>query len=283
MKVVLFCGGLGTRLREYSETIPKPMVDIGYRPIIWHLMRYYAHYGHKEFILCLGYRGDYIKQYFLNYNECLSNDFVLSKGGREVQLYNSDISDWTITFVETGLNSNLGQRLKAVEPFLAGEWWRLFAPIFLHANLLHVGSNLLALVIVGGVAERAFGHARFLVLFVGAGIAGGLATFEHQRVIAEAAGAGGPVILGSIGASGAVYGVGAAVVGAAVRLRGLLSPWRARALIGATLPLLLYNASMGGNYQIASITALILLVPSVLFMIVIERFLKADVLSKVGQ
>jgi glucose-1-phosphate cytidylyltransferase len=121
MKVVLFCGGLGTRLREYSETIPKPMVDIGYRPIIWHLMRYYAHYGHKDFILCLGYRGDYIKQYFLNYNECLSNDFVLSKGGREVQLYNSDISDWTITFVDTGLNSNLGQRLLAARPFLEGE------------------------------------------------------------------------------------------------------------------------------------------------------------------
>ncbi len=121
MKVVLFCGGLGTRLREYSETIPKPMVEIGYRPIIWHLMKYYAHYGHKDFILCLGYRGDYIKRYFLNYDECLSNDFMLSKGGREVQLYNSDISDWNITFVDTGLNANIGQRLKAVEKYLDGE------------------------------------------------------------------------------------------------------------------------------------------------------------------
>lgn len=121
MKVVLFCGGLGTRLREYSETIPKPMVDIGYRPIIWHLMKYYAHYGHKDFILCLGYRGDYIKKYFLNYDECLSNDFVMSNGGQEVHLYNSDISDWKITFVDTGLHSNLGQRLKAVEKHLAGE------------------------------------------------------------------------------------------------------------------------------------------------------------------
>lgn len=121
MKVVLFCGGLGTRLREYSETIPKPMVEIGYRPIIWHLMKYYAHFGHKDFILCLGYRGDYIKNYFLNYDECLSNDFVLHKGGQEVYLYNSDISDWTITFVDTGLNSNIGQRLKAVEMYLEGE------------------------------------------------------------------------------------------------------------------------------------------------------------------
>lgn len=121
MKVVLFCGGLGTRLREYSETIPKPMVEIGYRPIIWHLMKYYAHFGHKDFILCLGYRGDYIKNYFLNYDECLSNDFVLSNGGREAHLFNTDISDWTITFVDTGMQANIGQRLKAVEPFLKGE------------------------------------------------------------------------------------------------------------------------------------------------------------------
>jgi glucose-1-phosphate cytidylyltransferase len=118
MKVVLFCGGLGTRMREYSENIPKPMVTIGYRPILWNLMKYYAHYGHKEFILCLGYKGDLIKEYFLNYNECLSNDFVLKNGGKEVQLYNSDIADWTISFVDTGLQSNIGQRLKAVERYV---------------------------------------------------------------------------------------------------------------------------------------------------------------------
>jgi glucose-1-phosphate cytidylyltransferase len=118
MKVVLFCGGLGTRLREYSETIPKPMVPIGHRPILWHLMKYYAHYGHREFILCLGYRGDLIRQYFLNYDECVSNDFVLSNGGRDVHLYRRDIEDWRITFVDTGLRSNIGQRLKAVEKYL---------------------------------------------------------------------------------------------------------------------------------------------------------------------
>ena len=121
MKVVLFCGGLGTRMREYSETIPKPMVEIGYRPLIWHLMRYYAHYGHKEFILCLGHHGDVIKRYFLNYDECLSNDFVLSEGGRAVRLYGNDIEDWTISFVDTGLSANIGQRLKAVQKYLAGE------------------------------------------------------------------------------------------------------------------------------------------------------------------
>lgn len=121
MKVVLFCGGLGTRLREYSETIPKPMVEIGYRPIIWHLMKYYAHFGHKEFILCLGYRGDYIKRYFLQYDECLSNDFVLSQGGRTVHLFNNDIADWSITFVDTGLHSNIGQRLRAVQRYIGDD------------------------------------------------------------------------------------------------------------------------------------------------------------------
>ncbi len=118
MKVVLFCGGFGTRLKEYSETIPKPMVPIGPRPIIWHLMRYYAHYGHKDFILCLGYRGDIVRRYFLDYEECMSNDFVLEDGGRRRHLYSRDIDDWTITFADTGLHSNVGQRLRAVEKYL---------------------------------------------------------------------------------------------------------------------------------------------------------------------
>jgi glucose-1-phosphate cytidylyltransferase len=121
MKVVLFCGGLGTRLREHSDTIPKPLVPIGVRPIVWHLMRYYAHFGHKEFILCLGYRGDQIRDYFLNYNECLSNDFVLSDGGRTVQPLRRDIDDWRITFVDTGLHSNIGQRLLRVRPYLEND------------------------------------------------------------------------------------------------------------------------------------------------------------------
>jgi len=121
MKVVLFCGGLGTRLREHSDTIPKPLVNVGYRPILWHLMRYYAHYGHNDFILALGYRGDLIREYFLNYNECMSNDFVLSEGGRKIEPLSSDIGDWRITFVDTGLHSNLGQRLLRVRRYLEGE------------------------------------------------------------------------------------------------------------------------------------------------------------------
>jgi len=121
MKVVLFCGGLGTRIRDYSESIPKPMVPIGYRPILWHLMKYYAHFGHRDFILCLGYRGDVIKKYFLEYEETLTNDFSLSDGGRSVELYSRDMDDWRITFVETGLQSNIGQRLKAVEGYLGDD------------------------------------------------------------------------------------------------------------------------------------------------------------------
>jgi glucose-1-phosphate cytidylyltransferase len=120
MKVVLFCGGLGLRIKD-AEDIPKPMVTIGYRPILWHVMKYYAHYGHKDFILCLGHRADAIKDYFLNYNECVSNDFVLSGGGKKLELYNSDTQDWRITFADTGIHSNIGMRLKAVEKYLEGE------------------------------------------------------------------------------------------------------------------------------------------------------------------
>jgi glucose-1-phosphate cytidylyltransferase len=121
MKVVLFCGGLGTRLREHSDTIPKPLVNIGARPIVWHLMRYYAHFGHNEFILALGYKGQLIREYFLHYNECLSNDFAMSEGGKKIDLFTSDIRDWRITFVDTGLHSNIGQRLLRVRKYLGDD------------------------------------------------------------------------------------------------------------------------------------------------------------------
>jgi glucose-1-phosphate cytidylyltransferase len=121
MKVVLFCGGLGTRLREHSDTIPKPLVNIGIRPIIWHLMRYYAHYGHKDFVLALGYRGDMIKDYFLNYSEPLSNDFTWSEGGRRIELHASDTADWRITFADTGMHANIGERLLKVRKYVEDE------------------------------------------------------------------------------------------------------------------------------------------------------------------
>ena len=98
--------------------MPKPMVNIGDRPILWHLMKYYAHFGHCEFILCLGYRGDTIKRYFIDYAEWLSNDFRLSAGGNDIHLYNEDISDWKITFAQTGAQANIGQRLRAVQRYL---------------------------------------------------------------------------------------------------------------------------------------------------------------------
>src|SRR4051794_4741024 len=105
MKVVLFCGGLGLRMREASEALPKPMVPIGNRPVLWHVMKYYAHFGHTDFILCLGYKAEVIKDYFLSYKEELSNDFVLTQGGQSVELLNHDIKDWRITFVDTGINA----------------------------------------------------------------------------------------------------------------------------------------------------------------------------------
>ena len=121
MKVVLFCGGLGTRLREHSDTIPKPLVNVGYRPILWHLMRYYAHYGHTEFILCLGYRGDLVRDYFLRYDEAMTNDFTLHGKDRRVELHSRDLDDWKITFVDTGLHSNIGQRLMRVRKYVEDE------------------------------------------------------------------------------------------------------------------------------------------------------------------
>jgi glucose-1-phosphate cytidylyltransferase len=121
MKVVLFCGGLGMRLRDNAENTPKPLVRIGNMPILWHLMKYYAHFGHTDFILCLGYQAEAIKQYFLNYSECTSNDFILSNGGKNIELLNSDIQNWRIHFVNTGVQANIGQRLQAVQRFLKGE------------------------------------------------------------------------------------------------------------------------------------------------------------------
>ena len=121
MKVVLFCGGLGTRLGGLADDVPKPMVKIGYRPILWHVMKYYAHYGHKDFILCLGYKANVIKDYFLQYEESVSNDFVFSQGGRKLEFTQRDIDDWTITFVDTGLRSTIADRLRLVEPHLKGE------------------------------------------------------------------------------------------------------------------------------------------------------------------
>ena len=121
MKVVLFCGGLGMRMRDGVTSAPKPMAMIGERPLLWHVMRYYAHFGHTDFVLCLGYGASSVKDFFLNYDETRSNDFVLENGARKVTLFNTDISDWRITFVDTGLNSPIGERLRRVRHFVEDE------------------------------------------------------------------------------------------------------------------------------------------------------------------
>lgn len=106
------------RLHPTTDVVPKPLVTIGEKPILWHLMKYYSHFGHNDFILCLGYKGDKIKKYFLDYDQCLSGDFILSNGGRERKLLQETNDNWRITFVDTGLYSNIGQRLKAVQKYV---------------------------------------------------------------------------------------------------------------------------------------------------------------------
>ena len=136
MKVVLFCGGLGMRLRDYSDKIPKPMVEIGYRPILWHVMKYYAAHGHKDFVLCLGYKADVIKRYFVNYDEFLSNDFVMRGDDKGVDLLHRDIHDWNITFVDTGYASSIGERLRLVKEHLQGE--EMFLANYSDLSLIHI-------------------------------------------------------------------------------------------------------------------------------------------------
>jgi glucose-1-phosphate cytidylyltransferase len=118
MKVVLFCGGMGLRMRSSDDSAPKPMMPIGHRPVLWHVMRYYAHFGHTDFILCLGYGARAVKDYFLSYHEAHSNDFVLTKGGEHIELLNSDISEWSITFIDTGIDTAIGERLRRVRQYL---------------------------------------------------------------------------------------------------------------------------------------------------------------------
>jgi glucose-1-phosphate cytidylyltransferase len=121
MKVVVFCGGFGVRMGDHTQRIPKPMITVGNRPILFHIMRWYAAWGHEDFVLCLGYKAERIKEYFLNYNEALSNDFILTNGGRDVQLLASDIASWRVAFVDTGSQSTIAERLLAVAPHLADD------------------------------------------------------------------------------------------------------------------------------------------------------------------
>ena len=125
MKVVILCGGLGTRLKEETEFKPKPMVEVGGRPILWHIMKTYSSYGFNEFVLCLGYRGDAIKNYFYNY-EIMHNDFTLKLGKNEIEMHNkNDETNWVITFVETGALNMTGSRVKQIEKYCDGDVFML--------------------------------------------------------------------------------------------------------------------------------------------------------------
>ena len=121
MKTVLFCGGLGTRIRDYSENIPKPMIPVGDKPILWHLMQYYSEYGHRDFVLCLGYKANVIKEFFLNYRPHIYADCVVSGFGDTVETLGDPQRDWRITMIDTGLWRNIGERLLAVRSHVEGE------------------------------------------------------------------------------------------------------------------------------------------------------------------
>ncbi len=125
MKVVILCGGRGTRLKEETEVRPKPLVEIGGRPILWHIMKIYAHYGFNEFILCLGYKGRMIKEYFFNY-EMMISDLTLKLGSNDVKTHNqSQEKDWIITFAETGEEAQTGARVKRIEKYIEGDLFML--------------------------------------------------------------------------------------------------------------------------------------------------------------
>ena len=122
MQTVIFCGGLGTRMREETEFRPKPMVPIGGRPILWHIMKLFAHYGHSEFVLPLGYKGEMIKDYFWHY-QIFNADVTIKLGCRTSATFHNHCaeSDWTVTLADTGLNSLKSHRLKIVEKYIAGD------------------------------------------------------------------------------------------------------------------------------------------------------------------
>jgi glucose-1-phosphate cytidylyltransferase len=119
MKVVVLCGGLGTRLREETEFRPKPLVEVGGKPILWHIMKIYAHHGFRDFVLCLGYRGNMIKEYFLNY-EAMNNDFTICLGQKSQVRYNGSHTEqnFRVTLADTGLESMTGGRVKRIEKYI---------------------------------------------------------------------------------------------------------------------------------------------------------------------
>ncbi len=124
MKVVILAGGFGTRLSEYTETIPKPMVKIGGKPMLWHIMKIYAKFGYKDFNIALGYKAEVIKDYFLNYRE-INSDFTIDLGNGKLETHQSSNDDWKVTLVDTGINSMTGGRIKRMKDFIGNETFLL--------------------------------------------------------------------------------------------------------------------------------------------------------------
>ena len=124
MKIIILAGGLGTRLSEETELRPKPMVEIGGKPILWHIMKHYAHFGFKEFYIALGYKGEEIKRYFLEYYN-LSGSMTIDFKSSKVEAYDREFEDWVVHFIDTGLTSNTGGRVKRLEPYLGNESFML--------------------------------------------------------------------------------------------------------------------------------------------------------------
>jgi glucose-1-phosphate cytidylyltransferase len=120
VKVIILAGGLGTRLSEYTESIPKPMVTVGGKPIVWHVMKRYAKYGHKDFFLALGYKSEYVKDYFLNYRS-LNTDFSIDLSSGKFETHHADVVDWNVTLVQTGLKTMTGGRVKRLQSFIGNE------------------------------------------------------------------------------------------------------------------------------------------------------------------
>lgn len=151
--VVILCGGLGTRLREETEYKPKPMVEIGGRPVLWHIMKMYAHYGFRRFILCLGYKGSVIRDYFINY-EAMSNDFTIQLGRQTQMIYQSDHTeqDFEVTLVDTGLRTMTGGRIKRIERFVDTETF-----------MVTYGDGL-ANLNIGALVEYHFRHGKLATL-----------------------------------------------------------------------------------------------------------------------